>query len=110
LTLTVLQDFRPVKLQNIDFFTQVCDRILDYVDCIDVLLLIVDVNLNEQSVLLLLVRKCDGLVTSGFVLTADVDRSRHIENTLVLGFLSSGRRNVILDLVNFVFLHVAVKQ
>jgi hypothetical protein len=47
LTLTVLQDFRPVKLQNIDFFTQVCDRILDYVDCVDVLLLIVDVNLNE---------------------------------------------------------------
>lgn len=44
------------------------------------------------------------------MLTADVDRSRHIENTLVLGFLSSGRRNVILDLVNFVFLHVAVKQ
>jgi hypothetical protein len=110
LALTILQDFWSIKFQNIDLFTKVSYRILNNMDSIDIFLLIVNVYLHKQSVLLLLICKCNSLISCCFMLAANINRSSNIEDALVLRLFSGCSRNIVLDLVNFIFLNVAIKE
>ena len=81
LLLTIFEDFGSVNFQDVDLLSQIGNRVLNYINSIDILLLIINVDLNKKCVLFLLVRESDGLITSRLVLTTYINSCSDIKNT-----------------------------
>lgn len=107
LVLALFQQFGPIHLKQVDFLADVIYPAVDHGECLFVLVLTLDVDLNQQFPSLLFLGKLDGVLTSGVLLTADFDGGVHIKDRLIIWVLN---RQELFDLSFFVLLYIAVQE